>query len=101
MEQDQMSSETSSWFSHFDQMFMKYGELVVQRRTVISWRFVLCRFKIAPGHPSFYYERLPGDYTSVSTSNKYDLNADQICLTSCLSSDKLSTEHKKRETHAK
>ena len=49
MEQYQMSSETRT---------LEYGEPFVQYNAVISWQFVPCRFKIAPGYHSFYYERL-------------------------------------------
>ena len=41
------------------------------------------------------------DYISISTRNKYDLNAIKVYLACCSSSDKLSTEHTTKETHAK
>ena len=63
----------------------------MQHSTVVSWRFVVCRFQIALAHHSFQTTR---DYESTNTRN---LNAILICLTSCSISDKLSTEHKERE----
>ena len=52
-----MSSETRTLFSHLIISYCNVENLL-QHTTVISWRFVVCRFQMALAHHSFSdYER--------------------------------------------
>ena len=76
MEQYQMSSETRTLFTHLISSYRSVENLL-QHTTVISWRFVACRFQMALARHSFSDSR---DHESISTMN---LNAILICLASC------------------